>query len=81
MLKSGGRLVIITFHSLEDRAVKRAYQQACGKLTGPAELALGVNQGQALGTIITKKPIEASEQEKEENSRSKSAKVRIFEKN
>ena len=80
-LKSGGRLVIITFHSLEDRAVKRAYQEASGKLTGPAELALGVDQGQALGTIITKKPIEASEQEKEENSRSKSAKVRIFEKN
>ena len=40
-----------------------------------------IDQGQALGTIITKKPIEASEQEKEENSRSKSAKVRIFEKN
>ena len=80
-LKSGGRLVIITFHSLEDRAVKKAYQEASGKLTGPAELALGVDQGQALGTIITKKPIEASEQEKEENSRSKSAKVRIFEKN
>ena len=80
-LKSGGRLVIITFHSLEDRAVKRAYQQASGKLSGPAELALGANQNQALGNIITKKPIEASEKEKAENSRSKSAKVRIFEKN
>lgn len=80
-LKSGGRLVIITFHSLEDRAVKRAYQQASGKLSGPAELALGANQNQALGNIITKKPLEASEKEKAENSRSKSAKVRIFEKN
>ena len=80
-LKSGGRLVIITFHSLEDRAVKRAFAQASGKMEGPAELAFGSNQIKVLGTIITKKPIEATEEEKEQNTRSKSAKLRIFERN
>ena len=80
-LKSGGRLVILTFHSLEDRAVKQAFAQASGKMEGPAELAFGENQTKVLGTIITKKPIEATEEEKEQNSRSKSAKLRIFERN
>lgn len=80
-LKSGGRLVILTFHSLEDRAVKKAFVQASGKLEGPAELALGDNKDNELGKIITKKPIEATEEEKQINSRSKSAKLRIFEKN
>ena len=80
-LKSGGRLVIITFHSLEDRAVKRAFAQASGKMEGPAELAFGSNQIKVLGTIITKKPIEATDEEKEQNTRSKSAKLRIFERN
>jgi len=80
-LNSGGRLVILTFHSLEDRAVKKAFVQASGKLEGPAELALGDNKDNELGKIITKKPIEATEEEKQINSRSKSAKLRIFEKN
>ena len=60
-LKPEGRLCVITFHSLEDRAVKQAYLDAEGK-------------------IINKKPIIASKEEQEENSRSKSAKLRIFEK-
>lgn len=80
-LKPGGRLCIITFHSLEDRAVKKAMIKASGRSDIPPELSYGENSVVSLGKIITKKPIEASEEEKEKNSRSKSAKLRIFEKN
>ena len=79
-LNPGGRLCIITFHSLEDRAVKNAYTDALGKCTCPKELPYCVCNKETLGKIITKKPILPSEQETEENSRSRSAKLRIFEK-
>ncbi len=79
-LKSKGRLCIITFHSLEDRIVKNAYLDAKGKCTCPSDLPYCVCGAKSLGKIVTKKPIIASEQEQEENSRSKSAKLRIFEK-
>ena len=79
-LKTGGRLCIITFHSLEDRAVKNAYIEATGKCTCPKDLPYCVCGAKQLGKIITRKPIIASEEEQEENSRSKSAKLRIFEK-
>lgn len=79
-LKPGGRLCIITFHSLEDRAVKNAYIEATGKCTCPKDLPYCVCGAKQLGKIITRKPIIASEEEQEENSRSKSAKLRIFEK-
>lgn len=79
-LKNGGRLCIITFHSLEDRAVKNAYTDAVGKCTCPSDLPYCICDNNSLGTIINKKPITASEQEIKENSRSKSAKLRIFEK-
>ena len=79
-LKPGGRLVIITFHSLEDRAVKNAYIEAKGKCTCPKDLPYCVCGAKSLGEIITKKPIIATDEEIEENSRSKSAKLRIFEK-
>ena len=79
-LKSGGRLCIITFHSLEDRAVKNAYTDAQGKCTCPKDLPYCVCGAKAEGKIINKKPIIASQEEQEENSRSKSAKLRIFEK-
>lgn len=79
-LKPGGRLCIITFHSLEDRAVKNAYIEAKGKCTCPKDLPYCVCGTKSLGEVITKKPIVASEEEKLENSRSKSAKLRIFEK-
>jgi len=79
-LNSGGRLCIITFHSLEDRAVKNAYTDALGKCTCPKELPYCVCNKETLGKIITKKPILPTEQETEENSRSRSAKLRIFEK-
>ena len=79
-LKPQGRLCIITFHSLEDRAVKNAFVEATGKCTCPKDLPYCVCGAKSLGKIITKKPIIASQKEQEENSRSKSAKLRIFEK-
>lgn len=79
-LDSKGRLCIITFHSLEDRAVKNAYIDAKGKCTCPSDLPYCVCGAKTLGNIITRKPIVASKEEQEENSRSKSAKLRIFEK-
>ena len=80
-LKPQGRLCIITFHSLEDRAVKKAYIEAQGKCTCPSDLPYCVCGAKSLGKIITKKPILPTKEEQEENSRSKSAKLRIFEKN
>ena len=79
LLNPGGRLVIITFHSLEDRAVKNAYIEAKGKCTCPKDLPYCVCGAKSLGEIITKKPIVATKEEIERNSRSKSAKLRIFE--
>ena len=78
-LKEGGRLCIITFHSLEDRAVKDAFLDAQGKCTCPKDLPYCICNYKSLGKIITKKPVEANKQELEENSRAKSAKLRIFE--
>ena len=78
-LKNGGRICVITFHSLEDRAVKKAFQEAEGKCTCPSDLPYCVCNSKTLGKIINKKPIIASENEQENNSRSKSAKLRIFE--
>ena len=78
-LKSKGRLCVITFHSLEDRAVKKAFIDAKGKCICPSDLPYCVCGAKTLGEIITKKPILPSIEELEENSRSKSAKLRIFE--
>ena len=80
-LKENGRLCVITFHSLEDRAVKRAMVDAKGKCTCPSDLPYCVCGAKSLGKIITKKPILPSKEEQEENPRSKSAKLRIFERN
>jgi len=79
-LKKGGRLCIITFHSLEDRAVKQAYLDAVGKCTCPPDLPYCVCNVESLGKIINKKPIIASNKELLENSRAQSDKLRIFEK-
>ena len=79
-LKSEGRLCIITFHSLEDRAVKQAYSELEGKCTCPIDLPYCVCGYKSEGKVINKKPIIATNEEQEENSRSKSAKLRIFEK-
>ena len=78
-LNLGGRLCIITFHSIEDRAVKNAYIDAKGKCTCPKDLPYCVCGAKSFGEIITKKPIVATAEERTRNSRSKSAKLRIFE--
>lgn len=78
-LKEGGRLVVITFHSLEDRLVKEAMIELQGKCTCPKDLPYCICGCQSLGKIMNKKPIVATAEEIARNSRSKSAKVRIFE--
>lgn len=80
ILKSQGRLCIITFHSLEDRAVKNAYQDAKGKCTCPKDIPYCICGAKSEGNIITRKPIIPTEEEQRENSRARSAKLRVFEK-
>lgn len=79
-LNSKGRLCVITFHSLEDRMVKKAYVDAEGKCTCPKDLPYCVCGNISYGRIINKKPILPTEKEMNENSRSRSAKLRVFEK-
>ena len=79
-LKSKGRLCVITFHSLEDRAVKLAFNDSVGKCTCPPDLPYCICGKKEKGKIITKKPIIPTDKEMEENARSKSAKLRVFEK-
>jgi 16S rRNA (cytosine1402-N4)-methyltransferase len=79
MLNENGRLAIITFHSLEDRAVKEAFIELEGRCTCPKDLPYCICNYISYGKIITKKPIIPTKEEQEENSRSKSAKLRIFE--
>ena len=79
-LKPGGRLCIITFHSLEDRIVKSAFKKAQNPCTCPPDFPVCVCGKKPLGKVITNKPILPTEEELEVNSRSKSAKLRVFEK-
>lgn len=81
LLNPGGRLCIITFHSLEDRIVKTAFKRWENPCTCPADFPVCVCGNESKGKVITRKPILPSEEELEANSRSKSAKLRIFEKN
>lgn len=80
LLNPGGRLCIITFHSLEDRMVKTAFKNAENPCICPPEFPVCVCGRQPEGRVVSKKPILPSKQELEENSRSKSAKLRVFEK-
>ena len=80
VMNSGGRMAIITFHSLEDRAVKQAYQKLAEGCTSPKNFPVCVCGNKPKIKIITKKPIVPSETELEENPRSRSAKLRIAEK-
>lgn len=80
VLAPGGRLCVITFHSLEDRIVKTVYQEAAKGCICPPELPVCICGRKPLGKVITKKAISASEEELEDNPRSRSAHLRIFEK-
>ena len=81
VLAPGGRLCIITFHSLEDRIVKTVYQKAEKGCTCPPELPVCICGKKPQGKAITKKAIAASDRELEKNPRARSAHLRIFEKN
>ena len=79
-LNPGGRIAIITFHSLEDRIVKNAFKKNEDPCTCPKNFPVCVCGKVSKGKVITKKPIVPSEEELNTNSRSKSAKLRVFEK-
>ena len=79
ILNPGGRLCIITFHSLEDRIVKSAFKKNENPCTCPPDFPVCVCGKVSKGCVVTRKPILPSEEELEYNSRSKSAKLRIFE--
>lgn len=74
-----GRLAVITFHSLEDRIVKQAFLRASGKPTGESSPYGELEALPVLGKILTKKPVIPSDAEQNENHRSRSAKLRVFE--
>ena len=78
-LKPGGRICIITFHSLEDRIVKNAFRKNESPCICPPEFPVCTCGRISKGKVITKKPVFPSEEELERNSRSKSAKLRTFE--
>ena len=78
-LNPGGRLCIITFHSLEDRIVKNAFRKNEHPCTCPPDFPVCVCGKTPKGKVVTRKPILPGEGELEENSRSKSAKLRVFE--
>ncbi len=79
LLNPGGRLCIITFHSLEDRIVKNIYKKSEQPCTCPKEFPVCVCKKKSLGSVVTKKPVIPTGEEIVYNSRSKSAKLRVFE--
>lgn len=80
VLKVGGRMSVITFHSLEDRIVKNRFKEFCTGCTCPPEFPVCVCGRKPVGRLVDKKPITASPEELERNPRSRSAKLRIIEK-
>ena len=79
LLNPGGRLCIITFHSLEDRIVKEAFRKAENPCTCPPDFPVCVCGNVSKGKVITRKPILPGEEELADNRRSESAKLRVFE--
>jgi 16S rRNA (cytosine1402-N4)-methyltransferase len=78
-LNDGGRLAIITFHSLEDKIVKHAYEEMEGRCTCPKDFPVCVCNYKSYGKIVNKKPIISNEEELKDNPRARSAKLRVFE--
>ena len=81
LLNPGGRICVITFHSLEDRIVKSCFQRLENPCICPSNFPVCVCGRVSKGRVVTKKPILPGKEELENNSRSKSAKLRIFERN
>ncbi len=79
-LKTGGRICILTFHSLEDRIVKETFRELQSPCTCPKELPVCVCGKKKEVELVNKKPIVASQEEQRENTRSKCAKLRIAQK-
>ena len=79
LLNDGGRICIITFHSLEDRIVKTIFKRNENPCTCPPDFPVCVCGKMSMGKVITRKPILPNEEEIAENKRSKSAKLRVFE--
>ncbi len=79
LLDDGGRLSIITFHSLEDRIVKNKFRDNENPCTCPPNFPMCVCGKKSKGTVVTRKPIVPSDEEIEENKRAKSSKLRVFE--
>ena len=79
LLNPGGRICIITFHSLEDRIVKTNFKRNENPCTCPSDFPVCVCGKKSKGKVVTRQPILPSEEELEVNSRSKSAKLRVFE--
>ncbi len=80
LLNDGGRICVITFHSLEDRIVKNIFRKNENPCTCPKDFPVCVCGKKSKGTVVTRKPILPSAEELKENSRSRSAKLRVFEK-
>ena len=80
LLGPGGRLCVITFHSLEDRIVKTVFKRNENPCTCPPGFPVCVCGQKSRGSVVTKKPILPSAEELAENNRSKSAKLRVFQK-
>lgn len=79
LLNAGGRICVITFHSLEDRIVKNKFRECENPCTCPKEFPVCVCGKKSKGKVITRKPVIPSQEELEDNSRAKSSKLRVFE--
>jgi S-adenosyl-methyltransferase MraW len=79
LLADGGRICVITFHSLEDRIVKTIFKKSANPCTCPREFPICICGNESKGRVITRKPILPTASEISENKRSKSAKLRVFE--
>ncbi len=78
ILKTGGILAVITFHSLEDRIAKRTFQKLSGKCSCPPRMPICICGAKKLIELVTKKPVTPGDDEQKQNPRSRSAKLRVI---